>query len=224
MFKGEYLNESNLQVLLEFLYPNGTWVKNQTIPKEVYSKRALIAEELTLGRRMFRPDYRNEEESIIVEFDGIAHYQDSQVIFNDISKEIYYEELGYKFIQIPYFVQPTKSVVKEFFNIEVENDLTDMKNGFNIVNGKLNKSLPASFSEHGVRRFISEFNRLDISSQNQIIESLYENYSLSLSSTISAISVLPVSLINFLEFELVERDKEYLKHFVLENYKRELKE
>lgn len=214
MFK-EYLNESNLQVLLEYLYPNGSWVRNKVIPKDIYLKRSNDSTE----RRMFRADYRNEEESIVVEFDGIAHYQDPLVMNNDINKRIYYEELGYEFIQIPYFFQPTKSVIKELFNIQIQNDLTEMKNGFNVVNGKPNKSLPAAFSENGVRRFISEFNMLDISSQNEIIETLFDNYSLIKSS----MSVLPLSLIDFLEFEITEEDKKFNENFELKKYKRIIK-
>lgn len=172
------------------------------------------------GRKLFRPDYRNEEESIIVEFDGIAHYQDSNVYFNDIMRQIYYEELGYKFIQIPYFIQPTKNVIKELFNINVKSDLTDKQNGFNTFNGKLNKHLPSSFCESGIRRFISEFNRFDIETQNEIIDTLYQNYAI----VDLSMYVLPLSLIDFLSFEITEEDKKYNEHFKLMNYERVTKE
>lgn len=220
MIMKEYLNENNLEKLLKYLYPNTTWIKNKVIPKEIYEKRIKTNKEAILGRRLFRPDYRNEEESIVVEFDGIAHYQDTNVYFNDIMRQVYYEELGYKFIQIPYFIQPTKKVVKELFNIDVKSDLTEKKNGFNVFNGKLNKHLPASFSELGVRRFISEFNRFDIETQNEIIDTLYQNYAI----VGLSIYVLPLSLIDFLSFEITEEDRKYNEHFKLTSYERIIKE
>lgn len=210
----EYLNEKNLGSLLEYLYPNGEWIHNKNISKETFEKRAKKSKE-QLERRMFRPDYRNEELSLIVEFDGLDHYQSAPIFWNDIVKKTYYESLGYKFIQIPYYLQPTKSVVKEFFGVNVDENLTNLKNGFNIVNDKPNRSLPASFSESGVRRFISEFNRLDIETQNQILETLYDNYAmLGLS-----MNVLPLSLIDILSFEITDEDKEYNKNFKLDEYR-----
>lgn len=210
----EYLNEKNLEEVLKFLYPNSNWIKNKMIPNDIFERRSNKFEN-PIQKRMFKPDYRSEEDSIIVEFDGIAHYQNSSVFWNDLDKKDYYEGLGYKFIQIPYFIQPTKEVVKVYFDIEVEKDLTDKKNGFNIENGKLNKNMPSSFSEDGVRRFISEFNSLDIVSQGEVRDTLNQN------RVLSGIwmRVLPLSLIEFFEITLEEEEEKYNEHFQLKKYR-----
>lgn len=211
MIMQEYLNGNNLGELLNFLYPNGEWIEDKVLSKEIFEKRANANKKEKIQKRKFRADYRNEEYSIVVEFDGLPHYQDCSVYWNDIDRENYYTELGYKFIQIPYFIQPTKEIVKTYFGIDIEESLTIKKNGFNLINGKLNKNCPASFSELGIRRFMCEFNRLDIITQIEIIDTLYQNYRL----VEISMMVLPLSLIDFLSFQITEKDKKYNEHFKL---------
>lgn len=212
----EYLSEKNLIELLNYLYPNSTWINNEVIPKDITEERAKENKLEHFQRRLFRPDYRNEESSIIVEFDGVEHYENNTSHWNDIERHIYYTELGYKLIQIPYFVQPTKEIVKLYFGIDIDHDLTVKLNGFNIINNKPNKACPATFSENGIRRFMTEFNSFDCSVQDEIMTTLYQNYNLEGIS----LKVLPLSLIRFLDFEITDDDKENNKNLDLNNYYR----
>ena len=46
-----------------------------------------------------RPDYRSEKLKMIIEFDGLPHYKNPDVIINDEIKNTIYEEAGYKVIR-----------------------------------------------------------------------------------------------------------------------------
>lgn len=49
-------------------------------------------------KRNFRPDSRNEQLQLIVEFDGLPHYTDPQNIHLDEVKTKYYQDAGYKVV------------------------------------------------------------------------------------------------------------------------------
>lgn len=70
-----------------------------------------------------RPDYRSEKLLLIIEFDGLPHYQNPDVIKKDKVNQKIYEDNGYKVIRIPYFIQLTNEVVKQLFNVEVKEEL-----------------------------------------------------------------------------------------------------
>ncbi|MFN2368213.1 MAG: DUF559 domain-containing protein, partial [Desulfurivibrionaceae bacterium] len=67
-----------------------------------------------------RPDHRFEKEKKIIEFDGIQHYQDIDVIKKDRKKDEVYGAMGYRIIRIPFFVQPSSETLKHYFNIDGE--------------------------------------------------------------------------------------------------------
>lgn len=66
-------------------------------------------------KRNIRPDYRCEELKLIVEFDGTQHYQKPDRIRKDYENQEIYENLGYKVVRIPYFIQLTNEVVEQMF-------------------------------------------------------------------------------------------------------------
>ena len=57
-----------------------------------------------------RPDYRSESLKIIIEFDGLPHYQKPDIILKDERNTKLYESFGYKVVRIPYFIQFTNSI------------------------------------------------------------------------------------------------------------------
>ena len=66
-----------------------------------------------------RPDYRSEELKLIVEFDGLPHYQKPDVIIKDELNTEKYTKMGYKVVRIPYFIQLTNKAVKQLFGVDV---------------------------------------------------------------------------------------------------------
>lgn len=121
----------------------------------------------------FRPDYRSEKQKIIVEFNGYRHYSSSTVIMNDYKKYKILEDLGYKVIIIPYFVQISTLIIKQLFNIEYKY-IQQYLHGF--IDDKA--LLPADFCYLGIQRFekdLIDFNIISndiiLSIKNKILQS-----------------------------------------------------
>ena len=118
----KYLRESNkkyfnpdrntsLKDYLEYMFQGHEFVYDQQIPKDVVSSR-----NSTMKYRKFRPDARCEELGLIVEFDGVTHYQDLKICLSDINRDIYLTTLGYKIVRIPYWIQLSNAVIHHLFN------------------------------------------------------------------------------------------------------------
>lgn len=106
-----------------------------------------------LGRRI-RPDYRCERLKLIIEFDGLQHYQKPERIKADIENQKLYESCGYKVVRIPYFIQLSNDVVKQMFGRTVEEQLFNP----NIPSlGIKGKNTPAYCCPAGLKRMAKEF-------------------------------------------------------------------
>ena len=106
-----------------------------------------------IGRKT-RPDYRCERLKIIIEFDGLQHYQIPDRIKADFETQKLYEMNGYKVVRIPYFIQLSNSVVKSMFGRDVNQPLFDEKIPSLGVKGK---NTPAYCCPAGLKRMAKEF-------------------------------------------------------------------
>ena len=152
--ENEYINEDNFeQIVLSKLFPNALWIRNKTIPNST---------------RRFRPDFRNDELKLIIEFNGYQHYTKSKEIINDKNKKEFYESLGFKVIEWPYFIQPTPSTIYSLFNLKAECQFNNYPQGF------IDKNcvLPADFCSLGIQRFLNELNLIDENTRKEIEDSL----------------------------------------------------
>ena len=114
-----------------------------------------------------RPDHRFIKEKVIIEFDGIQHYQNIHNIKVDRLKDEIYREMGYKIIRIPFYVQPSSETLKYYFDIEKELQL-QYPHGFIIYDSKP----PTNFCSLGLDRFIYEFIKFPQSVKVDIVKSL----------------------------------------------------
>ncbi|ASB50399.1 DUF559 domain-containing protein [Alkalitalea saponilacus] len=101
-----------------------------------------------------RPDYRSEELKLIVEFDGLPHYTNPDIIEKDLINTELYASFGYKVVRIPYFIQLTNEAVKTLFDIEVSEDLFD---GIIPSLGIKGRNTPAYLCPAGIERMANEF-------------------------------------------------------------------
>lgn len=102
----------------------------------------------------FRPDYYSKQLKLIVEYDGINHYQNPDIILKDIKHTKMYESDGLTVIRIPYFIQLTRTVVKELFSVDIEFELFDENiPSFDVSN----RCTPAYMCPLGIERAASEF-------------------------------------------------------------------
>ncbi|NQZ79273.1 MAG: DUF559 domain-containing protein [Ekhidna sp.] len=139
------IHRTGLDEYLKIIFPNtDDWIHDKMIGKV----------DGVLYRS--RPDYRSESLKLIIEFDGLPHYQKPDIIQKDERNTKMYESLGYKVIRIPYFIQFTNKAVKELFDIEIKEQLFDETISSMGVEGK---NTPAFLCPAGIQRMAMEFKR-----------------------------------------------------------------
>ena len=158
-----YLTEKGLKLILQRIYPNIDFVHNKTVPNSGIKNR---------------PDYRNDELMLIVEFDGYLHYTQSKTILYDEKKDRVYSEMGYKIIRIPYFIQISKETIKHLFGVNI-NIPQNYPHGF--IDPKC--VLPSDFCTLGIKRYKKDLenfsfikNEIDLSLEEKIKEKGDERY------------------------------------------------
>ena len=75
-----------------------------------------IDTEVKVPNTRYRWDILIKDINTIVEFDGYGHYCKSSTIMNDIRKDKIANNLKYKIVRIPYFVQLTTQTFQYYFN------------------------------------------------------------------------------------------------------------
>ena len=134
------LTRTGLPTYLKAIYPGvKDWIHDEVVPNS--------------GRKT-RPDYRSETLKLIVEFDGLPHYQQPDTIKQDKEKTEFYIGLGYKVVRIPYFIQLSKAVVKTLFDVDMNEDLFDDRIPSLGIKGR---NTPAFLCGAGVKRMAEEF-------------------------------------------------------------------
>ena len=154
------LHRTGFDEYLKVIFPNedpANWIHDQVIPNS--------------GRK-YRPDWRNDNLHLIVEFDGVPHYQRPSEIISDRERTEFYNDLGYKVIRIPFFIQLSNSAVKELFGVEVTETLfNEMKYPSMSVEGRC---APAFMCPAGIKRMAMEFKRFPV--QYQVNVDYLEKY------------------------------------------------
>lgn len=143
------LPRTGLDTYLKYIFPNiDDWEHDKTVPNLIVNGK--------LSR--IRPDYRSEKLKIIIEFDGLPHYQNPDVIKSDRKKDLIYKENGYKVVRVPYFIQLTKETVKILFNIDIDFELFDMSVlDKNMSLGVHSRATPAYLCPLGIKRMAEEY-------------------------------------------------------------------
>lgn len=137
-----YLTEEGLKGILDIVYPDFIFTRDKIVPNS--------------GIRN-RPDYRNEELKLIVEFDGNTHYTQTKTIVNDEKKDRVYSGMGYRIIRIPYFVQASKYIIKLLFDKDV-----DIEQSY--PHGFIDKKaiLPADYCSLGLKRYNNDLVKFEL--------------------------------------------------------------
>ena len=110
-----YLTEDSLEEFLKQIYPNKEIIRNKTVPNSNCKSR---------------PDFRIEEEKLIVEFDGYRHYNSFETQSRDELKYHQYTYMGYKIIRIPYFIQLSSESIFKLFGIHLPDFEQKYPHGF----------------------------------------------------------------------------------------------
>jgi hypothetical protein len=137
------LHRTGMEEYLKVIFPEiptKEWIHDKTIEG---------------SNRRSRPDYRCESLKLIIEFDGVQHYQQPDRIRRDYENQRFYEELGYKVVRIPYFIQLSNKVVKSMFGRDIDEPLFDESIPSLGVKGR---NTPAYCCPEGIKRMAREFN------------------------------------------------------------------
>ena len=137
------IHRTGLDEYLKIIFPKiDDWVHDKTLGK------------INDINYRSRPDYRSESLKLIIEFDGLQHYTKPDIIEKDIRLTKVYEDLRYKVVRIPYFIQLSNNAVKKMFGIEVEEFLFDES----IPSlGYKGQNTPAYLCPAGLVRMVKEF-------------------------------------------------------------------
>lgn len=131
---------------LNVIFPEtNDWIHNKSIKDD--KGKALTS---------CHPDYHSPSLKIVIEFDGILHYQKTDQVLKDAENNQLYESLGYTVIRIPYFIQLSKTAIRELFGINLNFDMFDEnKPSF----GVKWRNTPAYVCVSGLKRMAKEFHR-----------------------------------------------------------------
>lgn len=163
------LHRTGLDTYLKVIFPeisDKEWIHDEMIPG--------------FGKRI-RPDYRCEKLKLIIEFDGLPHYQQPATIKKDDDNQREYENKGYTVVRVPYFIQFTNEVVKTMFGRDVKEPLFDPTIPSFDGNGK---QTPAACCPEGLFRMANEFRKypgqykVNLDALKQINDELMTGYSL----------------------------------------------
>lgn len=143
MDSSTHIGRIGLDTLLSHIFPGVTdWVHD----------RPMGSLAPMLSRR--RPDYRSETLHMVVEFDGVPHYQSSATIGRDRESYALYGKYGYRVVRVPFFIYPTREAVQRLFGVLVPDLPTE---GY----PTLTEVFPADISVVGLVRMYSEFMHYD---------------------------------------------------------------
>jgi hypothetical protein len=144
-----YLLEKSLGDFLKVVFPENQFLHNKEIPK--------------CGKK-YRFDYRCEDLSLIVEFDGPKHYTSAAQIIGDYQRDEFTQNLGYRTVRFPFFVQMCPRVVQNLF--ELPCPFTQVyPHGFN----SNTVIFPADFCELGIARFNSDLEKFNYIREDIIV-------------------------------------------------------
>lgn len=140
------LHRTGLDKYLEVIFPETTdWVHDKQFGLHGDKKYSI------------RPDYRSDSLKLLVEFDGLPHYQDPNVIKKDGENTAIYMQNGYKVVRIPYFIQLTNDAVEKLFGVIVEEPLFNVS--YPSLGGTDMKHNPSCLCPEGLKRMAREFKR-----------------------------------------------------------------
>ena len=139
------LHRTGLEDYLKVIFPGiDDWIHDKTL--------GLVNGKLYRSR----PDYRSEKLKLLIEFDGLQHYTKPDIIEKDLKNTELYQNLGYKVVRIPYFIQLSNKAVKYMFDVDVSEELFNETISSLGIEGQ---NTPAYLCPAGVKRMAAEFKK-----------------------------------------------------------------
>jgi hypothetical protein len=118
------------------------------------------------SRRRWDMAYSIGTRTVVIEYDGDAHYCNSLKITIDREKDQRACDLQFEVVRFPYWVQLTTETLSHYFDL-TEEVRQEFPHGFITT-----KVFPASFCPLGLERFLRELNDLPHRVQKAVVRSL----------------------------------------------------
>ena len=159
---------TSLREYLQAIFPNTCFVYDEIVPAKILKSRG--ADDI----KRYRPDARSEELSLIVEFDGVDHFNETRVILKEKIRDEYFESLGYKVVHIPYFIQLSKDNIQYLFDTTMSDPMCELEFSFYDSVGQ-NRGLDCCYGnmcEAGRVKFETLFKLLPHSTQLSLLKDI----------------------------------------------------
>lgn len=152
-YPNDKIGWTGLSEYLKEIYPNvNDWVTDKIIPKDLQCGSSY----------KYRPDFRSQQLKMIIEFDGLQHYSNPTRIDADKKRDDRLAKMGYKVIRIPFFIQLTRTVIKEMFNVDINNDMFQNNIpsfGINLKDNCAESGCPSYLCRKGLIRMANDFTK-----------------------------------------------------------------
>lgn len=144
---------TGLDTYLQILFPSLNWVHDEICNPPIIKSNGSTSR--------VRPDYQYSKVKVAINFDGLPHYQNPDIILKDYQQYFLYKQNGWKLIRIPYFIQLTKSACDILFSgITGYNSPEKELFPENIPSiGLYNKCSPKYLCNQGIIRMAYEFHK-----------------------------------------------------------------
>ena len=143
---------TSLKKYLDAIFPDTDFVFDSAIPKDIQIKRGVS------NVRRFRPDARCEKLNLIVEFDGVNHYQDIKQVLSDKERDKWCIDAGYDVVRLPYWMPMSVSNIFYKFNVHMDHPMCELH--YCVFDSPVNdyglSISPLSMCRLGYERFIKE--------------------------------------------------------------------
>jgi len=158
-----HLTEESLGILLKAVFTQYDIIHNKKVCTDI----------------KYRPDYRIEELKLIYEFNGYQHYTSFERILKDSDKSFKLEQKGYKFIEIPYFIQITENVCLNLLQLttsQIELIPCDIINSY--PHGFIHKDAcnPFDFCIEGYNRYYNDLAYMNDHNMKDEASAVHESY------------------------------------------------
>ena len=165
---------------MRYIYPDDYIVEYESIPNDIVSYRTSLygysqsKNGITAIRAISKKHaIRIESQSLIVNILNRSWFQFANGIETTLAQNKYLESIGYRVVNIPYYIQLSKEMIEYYFDVEVDAalDCCEYPSGFydqEVGSFQMTDMYPANFCIYGYRYFLDEYHKYPENVQSEI--------------------------------------------------------
>lgn len=168
---------------MKYIYPNDFIVEYESIPNDIVAYRTSLygynqsKNGITAIRAISKKhDIRIESQSLVVNILNRSWFQSANRIETTLAQNKYLESIGYRVINIPYYIQLSKEMIQYYFDVEVDRGC-EYPSGFydqEADSFHMIGMYPANFCIYGYKYFLDEYHKYPENVQSDIKQSILD--------------------------------------------------